>query len=210
MPLVAEIDPDASALIKEIEEFRAFLNSNPRGERKHFLPFFEAHLQLCAYLGTLVDRVSTGTHVKVEVPLWGDFVCDLIAGNLQDAAFLFVEFEDASATSLFRPEEGRKNAHWGTRVEHGVSQVVDWLFRIDRETGTDVMERDFGARHVTSMGLVIVGRSSEVSVYNRHRLDWRSKNTIVGGAKLSILTYDDLLEWLDGRAAMLKALASRP
>lgn len=209
MPL-REIRPDAASLLREIDEFRKFLETRPRAERAQFLPFFALHPQLCAFLGTLNDKVRTVTHVGTEIPLWGDFTCDLVAGSWGNGAFVFVEFEDASETSLFRKQEGRKNSYWGTRVEQGISQVVDWLFRIDSERGSDQMLRDFGARHLTAMGLVITGRSAEVSDYDRIRLDWRSKQTIIGGAKLAILTYDDLLEWLDGRVALLRTPGEVP
>ena len=210
MPLLREIRPDGVALLREINKFRDFLATDPRGERAHFLSFFAAHLQLGAYLATLNDKVGEGTHVATEVALWGDFTCDLVAGSLKDRAFVLVEFEDATETSVFRRQKGRKNSHWGTRVEHGVSQVIDWLFRISSEAGSDQMERDFGARHVTPMGLVVVGRSAEVSDYDRDRLDWRSKHSIVGGARLAIVTYDDLLAWLDGRVTLLRAFTEAP
>jgi hypothetical protein len=54
------------------------------------------------------------------------------------------------------------------------------------------------------MGLVIVGRRDDLSKYDRVRLEWRSQNTIVGGANIWILTYDDLLEWLKGRVEMIR------
>lgn len=67
------------------------------------------------------------------------------------------------------------------------------------------MLRDFGSRRINTMGLIVVGRSSEVSPYDRERLNCRSRNTIVGGSKVSIITYDDMLAWLDGRAALLRS-----
>ena len=210
MPILRDMIPDGSLLINEIEAFRRFLSSNPRGERAHFLPFFRTHLQLCAHLATLNDKVGAATHVGTEVPLWADFTCDLVAGSIQDRAFVFVEFEDASATSVFRPELGRKNSHWGRRVEHGISQVTDWLFRINSEGSSDRMERDFGSRHITPMGLVVAGRSQDIIAYDRIRLDWRSRNSVIGGAKLAIVTYDDLLSWLDGRIILLRSLGASP
>lgn len=82
--------------------------------------------------------------------------------------------------------------------------MIDWLFRITSEGPSASMERDFGTRHITPMGLVVAGRSEEVTPYDRERLDWRSRHSIVGGAKLAIVTYDDLLAWLDGRATLLR------
>jgi hypothetical protein len=85
MPLLDELRSERAVLLREIEEFRTFLAANPRGERAGFLPFFAAHRQLCAYLGTMHDRVSVSTHVKAELSLWGDFTCDLVAGSVQAA-----------------------------------------------------------------------------------------------------------------------------
>jgi Domain of unknown function (DUF4263) len=210
MALLDSIAPSGAALLQEIALFSSFLASNPRGERKHFLPFFKKHVQLGAFLGTLNDKVSSATHVKNEVPLWGDFVCDLVAGNIQDGAFVFVEFEDASKTSLFQPQRGRRNSRWGTRVEGGISQVTDWLFRIHTEQPSATIERDFGASNIACLGVVVVGRSHEVSPYDRRRLEWRSEHSIIGGSKLSILTYDDLLTWLTGRSEMLRSYKPNP
>ena len=208
MPIPTAIILNASALLTPIEDFRLFLNDNPRGERAQFLPFFRNHEQLCAFLGTLYDEVSSGTHVKAEFPLWGDFVCDLIVGNVSDGAFVLIEFEDAATTSLFRPKANRRNNIWGQRAEQAVSQVTDWLFRIGSEGPSDQMLRDFESRRINMMGLIVVGPSSEVNAYDRERLNWRSRNTIVGGSKVYIITYDDLLEWLDGRAELLRTFTS--
>lgn len=134
-----EIQVEPASLFREIDEFGEFLKTNPRAERVQFLPFFAAHLQLCAHLGELNDRVLSVTHVGTEVSLWGDFSCDVVAGSRRDGAFVFMEFEDASETSLFRRQRGRKNSHWGTRVEHGISQIVDWLFRINSEPKTELV-----------------------------------------------------------------------
>jgi hypothetical protein len=199
-----QIPADGSALLREIYDFERFLCTNPRRERRQFLPFFARHPQLCAYLGFFNSAVRSATHIATEFSLWGDFTCDLLAGSIRDKAFLCVEFEDARENSLFRPQAGRRNSHWGTRAEHGVSQVIDWLFRISREDGSDQLQRDFGARHLRLMGLVVVGRSADLNEYARVRLEWRSQNSSVGGANIWIVTYDDLLEWLKGRVEMIR------
>lgn len=68
------------------------------------------------------------------------------------------------------------------------------------------MEREFGNRQVRPVGLVVAEQQSEVSSYDAVRLKWRSENTVVGGSKIAIMTYDDLLDWFDGRVALLKQL----
>jgi len=204
MPQLIDIQPKPKELVKDIRAFRRFLKQNPSAERSQFLPFFAKHEQLCAFMATFHTKVKSGTQLKLEADLWSDFTCDLIAGSKSDRAFVFVEFEDAKPQSLFRPKKGRKNSYWGNRVEQGFSQVVDWLFRIDSEGGSATLERDFGARQLNTMGIVITGRSHDVSAYDRLRLDWRSSNTSVGKARVAFFTYDDLLEWLEGRTQVIK------
>jgi hypothetical protein len=46
----------------------------------------------------------------------------------------------------------------------------------------------------------------EVTNYDSARLKWRSENTVIGGSKIAIMTYDDLLDWLDGRLTLLNRL----
>jgi hypothetical protein len=204
MALLQEINPDPNVLLREVAQFRRFLRTNPRGEREDFLPFIQEHAQLCAHLGYFNSAVQFSTHIATEFPLWADFACDLMAGSIRDEAFVCIEFEDAHKKSLFRQQPKRRNSHWGTRVEHAVSQINDWLFRISREEGSDILERDFGARHLNLIGIVVVGRSDDVSHYDLTRLNWRSKKTFVDGVPLWIMTYDDLLEWLQGRIELLR------
>lgn len=206
MGLLRSVVPDRWVLLQEIEDFRTFLTGNPRAERAAFLPFFAAHDQLSAYLATINGAVARADHLAHEFSLWGDFVCDLVCGSRASGGFVLVEFEDAGRTSLFRAVSGRRVTRWGTRVEAGISQVSDWLFRLDSARNAQELERDFGSRQVRPLGLVVAGRRSEVSPYDRARLHWRSEHTVIGGSKLVIMTYDDLLEWLDGRLSLVRTL----
>lgn len=206
MGLLRPVAPDRRVLLQEIDEFRTFLAGNPRAERKQFLPFFNARDQLCAFLATFNNAVLEPDHVAHEFALWGDFVCDTLSGSKRNGAFVLIEFEDAGEASLFRRVAGRRVSRWGARVEAGLSQVTDWLFRLDRARNSSEMERDFGTRQVRPLGLVVVGRRSEVTPYDLERLNWRSEHTVVGGAQIAIMTYDDLLDWLDGRVNLVKGL----
>jgi hypothetical protein len=207
MPVLDEIVLDGAALLADIEALRQFLGTNPQAERKQLLPFFATRPQLCTLIGMLHDRVKLVTHWNHELDLFGDFRCDLAVGSPKDGAFVLIEFEDARRASLFDRRGRVKNSHWGLRAERAVSQVNDWLFRLNTEGASARMERDFGNRNCVFMGVIVVGRSRDVSAYDRARLDWRSQNTLIGGSKLSIFTYDDLLEWLDGRARFLTSFA---
>jgi hypothetical protein len=206
MGLLRPVTPDRRVLLQEIDEFRAFQAGNPRAERGQFLPFFNARDQLCAFIAPFGNAVLEPDHVAHEFALWSGFVCDTLSGSKRNGAFVFIEFEDASETSLFRRVAGRRASRWGARVEVGLSQITDWLFRLDRARNSREMERDFGTRQVRLLGLVVTARRSEVSPYDLERLNWRSEHTVVGGSQIAIMTYDDLLDWSDGRASLVKGL----
>jgi hypothetical protein len=131
-------------------------------------------------------------------------VCDVVTASRLDGAFVFVAFEDAGETRLFKAVARRKVSRWAGRVEVGLSQVTDWLFRVDNGRNSNEMKREFGNRQVRPVGLVVAGWRSEVSNYDYTRLNWRSANTVIGGSKIAILTYDDLLDWFDGRLWLFK------
>jgi hypothetical protein len=50
-------------------------------------------------------------------------------------------------------------------------------------------------------GLLVVGRRSDFGDYDALRLRWRSENTLIGGSRIGIMTYDDLLDWFVERLA---------
>ena len=58
---------------------------------------------------------------------FGDFACDVAAGDSEANAFTLIEFEDAQEYSIFsRRQEGKAMKRWSSRFEHGFSQLVDW------------------------------------------------------------------------------------
>jgi hypothetical protein len=195
---------ERSLLLAQIEDYRTFLSGNPRAERDQFLPFFRARPQLSAYIGTLHRKVGTADRLAFELSLWGDFRCDLVAGDLSSGAFVLAEFEGAGETDLFKRGPGRRVSRWGSRVEGAISQVTDWLFQLAQEQNSPTMERDFGVRNPHPVGLVVAGRSSEVDAYDAQRLAWRSDHTIIGGSQLILMTYDDLLGWLTRRVTLMR------
>lgn len=56
MPLPTEITLSASALLSEIEEFRQFLNNNPRAERVQFLLFFAVMISFVHFSARCMTR----------------------------------------------------------------------------------------------------------------------------------------------------------
>ncbi len=112
---------------KEAEQLRDFLASNVElQERKQVLPFFKERLQLSAFLGSYHPDIVRYDLVAHELPLFGDFVADLVVGDSKNSAFAFIEFEDASPESIF--VKRKATPEWSPRFEHGFSQLVDWFF----------------------------------------------------------------------------------
>ena len=121
---------DRRVLLDQIEEYRDFLAGTPRGERDEFLPFFQARPQLAVFLGNLHSHIGAADHVAYEFPLWGDFVCDLVAGSRAHGAFVFAEFEDAGEKSLFNRVRRRRVSRWaiGSKAAYSRSRTgsSDW------------------------------------------------------------------------------------
>jgi hypothetical protein len=81
---------------------------------------------------------------------------------------------------------------WEQRVERGLSQVVDWFWKLsDLEKSVD-FENKFGTRHPTFHGMVIVGRDQELGLREQSRLKWRQDYTIVDSKRVRIITFDQL------------------
>jgi len=114
---------------KEAEELRDFLATNRElHERSQVLPFFKGRLQLSAFLGSYHPEIVRYDLVAHELPLFGDFVADLVVGDSKNSAFAFIEFEDASPDSIFVKKKATPD--WSPRFEHGFSQLVDWFFKL--------------------------------------------------------------------------------
>jgi DDE superfamily endonuclease len=159
MGLLRPVAPDWRVLLQEIDEFRTFLAGNPRAERGQFLPFFYARDQLCACPATFNNAVLEPDHVAHEFALWGDFVCDTLSGSKRNGAFVLIEFEDASATSLFRRVAGRRVSRWGARVEAGT----------DHYRAYDAALRELGLSSIHRRGMRLNNRAESSNVPIRRR-----------------------------------------
>lgn len=166
----------------ELSDFAALLSKKPDlDEHGDILPFFKSRKMLSALIGTLVPDISDFV-VAHEFPLMGSFTCDLIVGDHHERSFVFVEFENADANSLFR-KRGRYLPEWGARLEHAFGQVVDWLYLID--------------------DIIIAGRSGYLDSAMENRLRWRLDNVIVNSQRVLCLTFDQLHKRLAQKLALL-------
>lgn len=184
--------------VNELEALKNLLASKKElKERAEILPFFKKHRQLSAYIGTTyVPLLDEPNKIAFEYDLFGDFTCDLVVGDWKHKKFLFVEFENAKKDSLFSKKKSKTTTEWGSRLDHGFSQVVDWFWILSEEKVSRKYEEKFGTRDASMHGLVVVGRSDDVKNRKKDeaRLLWRQDHVLVDSKKITIVTFDQLAE----------------
>lgn len=177
----------------ELKAFRKFLDSNDDlEERRDIQPFFQNRKQLSAFIGSYAPEIGRADLIAFEFPFLGDFKADLLLGNQETGSYCVVEFEDGKRDSIFRKRRNRSMTEWSPRFEHGFSQLVDWCFALDDFKKTDRYAKDFGHGYVRFVALLIVGRNSGITEYDRKRLRWRSDKVRVDSHPIECMTFDDL------------------
>jgi Domain of unknown function (DUF4263) len=160
-------------------------------ERKQIQPFFESRKHLSAFIGSFFPDLLIPNRVGFQLSIGGDFVADAVAGNFERRTYCLIEFEDARPDSIFR-RLSRSMPEWGSRFEHGFSQVVDWFYRLDDLRRTDQFVRVFGDGSVKFFGMLVLGRSSALSEDDRSRLWWRTNKVTIDSNWIDYRTFDDL------------------
>jgi Domain of unknown function (DUF4263) len=125
-----------------------------------------------------------GTGLRAEVRLGNQYRVDLLmsyAGS--DTRLLFIELEHARHRLFTR--SGRFRA----AITHAIQQVEDW-FRWWRENPSKVPKGLDASLPLE--GMVVAGRSAALSGDERKRLIHLNR-----GAKVKVITYDDLLTRID-------------
>jgi hypothetical protein len=184
-----EFDPVQCRI--EAEQLRDLLATNrDLQERKQVLPFFKERLQLSAFLGSYHPEIVRHDLVAHELPLFGDFVADLVVGDSKNGAFAFIEFEDASPESIFVKRKATPD--WSPRFEHGFSQLVDWFFKIDEQSPTVDFEAKFGTRTVRHLGILVIGRTEHLGKREEQRLRWRQEFVLLNSKQILCKTFDNL------------------
>ena len=93
---------------------------------------------------------------------------------------------------FIRPTRAALKA-WGRRFEHGFSQLVDWFFAFDDLKHTAGLPACSGKVTCEFYGLLVIGRSADLSEHDFARLRWRSDRVSINTHKVICLTYDELL-----------------
>jgi hypothetical protein len=160
-------------------------------ERAAILPFFRQRPQLLLLLGLTYGRVNDPDCFAQELRLFGSFVADAVVGEWDRRSFCLVEFEEGAPESTF--VHGRRGTSlWSPRFEHGFSQIVDRLWKLDDLRGTSSFMEVFGAATIDVVAVLVVGRDAGLTLTDRERLTWRRRHVLVNSQYIYCCTYDEL------------------
>jgi Domain of unknown function (DUF4263) len=186
----------------ELSRFQRLLDTHshtPLRERDHILPFFRKHRHAAALIGTCHGRLVRMDRIASEFDIFGDHRADLVVGDSQNHEYCFVEFEDATETSIFK-KSTKATLDWSPRFEHGFSQIIDWILWLDNQKGTTAYTTRFGVPSIQFVALLIIGRDRFLEQAPlRERLAWRSEQVVVASRKVNCFTYDRLYRDLSAR-----------
>jgi hypothetical protein len=203
---IAEHAFDWAKCRAELNDFGKLLGSKKDlSERSEIQPFFEKSRQLSAFLGALTVDIGPADRLAFRFPVFGDFEADIVVGDRQQGAYCMIELEDSKPDSIFTRVPGKSTSEWGRRFEHGFSQLVDWFYALDDLKSSQRFARDFGHGHVQFFGILITGRSADLSEGDRNRLKWRSDRVSVNTHKVRCLTFDDVYALLSLRMGVYAA-----
>jgi len=191
---------DEDAARASLDAFATLLQTHPTlSEREDVFPFLRGHPHFSALLGSYNRRASVYDRVGLEVPLFGQFSADLVIGDHAARAYTLVEFEDGKAGSLF-VQRSRYRTEWSPRCEHGLSQLIDWLWLLDDQEHTQVFAELFGIHPITTTVVLVIGRDAHLAPADRRRLEWRRDHVVINSQHLYCCTFDELLRDLRWRA----------
>ncbi len=200
-----DIELDIKKCITEADELKKLLNSASEfSEQKNILPFFKQKKHLSAFIGFFNPNISVCDKIAYEFDVWGDFKTDLAVGDSASGAYCFIEFEDAKHDSVFKKAGNKVTTEWSPRFEHGLSQIVDWFYKLEDQRATRDFRARFGGEDITYIGILIVGRSHFISEKDKSRLNWRSDKMMVNSVPILCLTLDELYERLDNRLKLFR------
>ena len=201
---------DLAQCRQQVEEFGEWLKSKDElSEKDDLLPFFRERPQMAILLGSFNPLIALANRIAWEFDIFGDFACDLAVGNWAKGAYRFIEFEDAKRSSIYRKQGEKATREWGTRFDHGCSQIIDWAYKLDSLSRShDILAR-FGVHEITYEMILVIGRDDHLDEGEKHRLKWRSNNVSVQNNKIMCMTFDNLLDELfDRLVAFSMAVAS--
>lgn len=152
--------------------------------------------QMACLLGSVLN-IPAPDLIKFELTMKGLFRTDLALGNHHARAFGLIEFEPAEAATLFKRGTAQYR-YWGSALEHGFGQIIDWAWVRDDHPNDTVLENSFGGKIGKTAFAVIAGRDAGiVGAMEQRRFDHRRQLVAIGGHHAQIMTYDDMVRRMD-------------
>ena len=205
------IDFDPAQSRQELDRFRSLLASKHElSERYDVQPLLQECRQLMALIGVGIPRSGPANRIAYEFPVFGDYVADIVIGDFERQCYCAIELEDARPNSIFHKLEGKATPEWGRRFEHGFGQLVDWFFSFDDHKNSAGFARHFDFGYIEFSGLLVIGRSGDLSDHDRIRLRWRSDRVTINTHRVRCQTYDELYGDLNDYWRMLSQGSQRP
>jgi len=152
--------------------------------------------QMACLLGSVLN-IPAPDLIKFEFTMKGIFRTDLVLGNNSARAFGLIEFEPAEKNTIFKHGTAQYR-YWGSPLEHGFGQVIDWAWVRDTHPSDVVLENSFGGKIAKSAFAVIAGRDAGIlDPLEQRRFDYRRHLVAIGGHHAQIMTYDDMVRRMD-------------
>lgn len=192
MANLQRIDYSGTVARKELDALDVMLQTDgPLSEQDDLLPFFREHQHVAASLGLFFPEISIPDRIGFEYGILGQFRADIVIGNLADEAFVFIELEDASRTSIFQ-NKGRHVSHWSPRFHRGFGQLTDWFYAMDQLANDRIHEDTLGCPDPLLFPMLIIGRRSHLSAAEQKRLRWHRRKVLIDSAPVFAHTFDDV------------------
>jgi hypothetical protein len=195
--LLLPIELNLRAAEQEFADFKTWIDANKRFSETAVVRELKQYPNLTALFGYLKNGIGKPNAYKYEFTIQGVFRADLVVGNSGSGDFVLVEFEGGEEHSIFGPSGTNQMRDWSTQLHHGFGQIVDWSWAKNDNQHTEVYKNAFGCERVSELYVLICGRQDSMSKIECGRLEWRSDKTIVGGAKVLCMTYDELVSFFD-------------
>jgi hypothetical protein len=194
---------------KELLDTRREIEETGRGSLQES---FNSRMNLLLLMGESFGPGMCPAHYQNELDLFNEFRADYVVSDATLRKFLFIEFEPAKADSIFEVKNDRRTGtsyQWSRRFEHGLSQVVDWQFRIEDYRRTSKLLEHFGSDDIVFQGVVIIGRDHFLQAQGtQKRFDWRVGKTAIDSRSIHCFTFDTLYREIARRLENLKLLLS--
>jgi Domain of unknown function (DUF4263) len=198
---------DLKTYAQELQEFKDLLDNNVElSEKKDILPFFKQRRELSCQIATLHPQIIRTERIAYEFDVFGDFKSDLVIGDSKSNTYCFIEFEDAKKDSIFVNKSTKYKPEFSPRLEHGLSQIIDWFYKIDGLQNTDDMEERFGENKINYGGILVIGRSAFLTPATKKRFEWRSQFVLINSRSVLCYTFDELYDALNDKFQFVRSI----